>query len=73
MFQIDKSVLGTDGKILFNIYEQLQEIISLLKPQEVKEEIKEPVKTEKFKCNCGKTFDNERQLRGHQIKCKSKG
>lgn len=67
MFNIDKSVLDTQSKILFNISEQLSELISLLKPQEVKEEIKE------FKCSCGKGFEKQSQLRGHQIKCKSKG
>ena len=44
MFDVDKSVLDTHGKLLFNISEQLSEIIMLLKPQEVKEEIKTEIK-----------------------------
>ena len=70
-FNIDKSILNTEGKILFNISEQLQEIITLLKPQEVKE-VKQEVK-EEFKCSCGKPFETEKQLRGHKIRCKGGG
>jgi hypothetical protein len=83
MLKIDMSILDTQGKLLFNISEQLQEIIDLLKPQKTNEELMErfrelqgiethPEKSG-FKCNCGKPFDTERQLRGHQIKCKNKG
>jgi hypothetical protein len=79
MFKIDLSVLDTQGKLLFNISEQLQEIIDLLKPQKTNEELMkrfrelQGIQPEEFKCNCGKSFDTERQLRGHQIKCKNKG
>lgn len=71
MYKIDEfRVKGSvQNELLFNISEQLQELIALLKPQEVKE-VKEFKEDKKFKCGCGKEFDNERQLRGHNIKCK---
>ena|GEM_PF-3985639 len=71
-YNIDKSILDTQGKLLFNISEQLAEIISLLKPQEVKTQEPKEIK-EGFKCGCGKAFEKESQLRGHKIKCKNKG
>ncbi|MDD5395630.1 MAG: hypothetical protein PHE17_21625 [Thiothrix sp.] len=66
MFNVDKSVLDTQGKLLFNISEQLNELIGILRPQKVKEEVKEEVKCPK----CGKAFEKPNQLRGHMIKCK---
>ena len=70
--KIDNNLVSdTQSKLLFNISEQLQEIITLLKPQEVKE-VKSETKQE-FKCSCGKSFEKELQLRGHQIRCKNKG
>jgi hypothetical protein len=66
MFNIDqKRVNGdTTNMLLSNISEQIQELITLLKPEEVKE-VKQG-----FKCSCGKSFETEKQLRGHKIKCK---
>jgi hypothetical protein len=70
MYNIDKSrcIGDTTNMLLSNISEQLQEIITLLKPQEVKE-VKAEIK-QGFKCSCGKPFETERQLRGHKIKCR---
>jgi uncharacterized Zn finger protein len=86
MYKIDKSILDTQGKLLFNISEQLAEIISILKPQKSNEELMErfsesqgiemnpeKLKEFEFKCRCGKAFEKKRQLTAHKIKCKNKG
>jgi hypothetical protein len=73
VMNIDKTLVSdTQSKLLFNISEQLEEIISLLKPQEVKTQEPEEIK-EEFKCKCGKEFEKKRQLTAHKIKCKNKG
>lgn len=67
MFHIDKTVLDTHGKILFNISEQLAELIMLLKPHEV-EEVKE---VKKYKCKkCGQEFDTPQRVAIHTKNCK---
>ncbi len=81
MYNIDKSILDTQGKLLFNISEQLAEIISLLKPQKTNEMERfrelQGIETQPeefgFKCKCGKAFEKKRQLTAHKIKCKNKG
>jgi hypothetical protein len=56
MFNIDKTILDSNGKLLFNISEQLGEIICLLKPQEVKEEFtQQPIAKEIHCPKCGIT------------------
>lgn len=73
MFSIDLSRVNGDttNMLLSNISEQLSELIMILKPQEAKKEFKnEVVETKLFTCSCGKSFEFEKQLRGHKIKCK---
>jgi len=60
MYNIDKSrcIGDTANMLLSNISEQLQEITVLLKPQEVKEEVKEISEAKLYTCKkCGKTSD----------------
>jgi hypothetical protein len=73
MYNIDKSVLDTNGRLLFNISEQLQELITLLKPQEVKE-VNQEVRL--YPCKkCGATsdekgvFDTPQKLSVHSRHC----
>jgi len=60
MFEIDKKRAqgDTTNMLLSNISEQLQEIIVLLKPHEVKEEVKKINEVKLYTCKkCGKTSD----------------
>ncbi len=69
MFKLDMSRINGDttNMLLSNISEQLNELIGILRPQEVKEE----VKNDSVKCpRCGKEFEKRKQLQGHSIKCK---
>ena len=79
MFEIDKKrVIGdTTNMLLSNISEQLSEIITLLKPQEDKEEVKQTSEVKLYTCKkCGKTsdskgdFDTPQKLAVHSRFCK---
>ena len=75
-YKIDmRAVEGnTTNRLLFNISEQLSEILLFLKPQNNNlQEIMQikPEQPKSFQCpKCSKTFENNKQLTGHKIKCK---
>ena len=59
-------------RLQLNIYYALEDILEELRKLNGKGDSKE-LSEETFKCECGKTFENEKQLRGHKIKCKGVG
>jgi len=76
--KIDSYVKETQsGRLQYNILACLEDILTELKKITDQDTALNVIDHEsinkEFKCECGRQFENSKQLRGHKMKCKGSG